>query len=71
VVLTIAGIGCGAAAAIVVSQFLSSFLFDLAPRDPGTLILTTVVLSATSLVAGYLPARRASRVDPCVTLRME
>ena len=71
VVLTIAGIGCGAAAAIVVSQFLSSFLFDLAPRDPGTLILTTVVLTATSLVAGYLPARRASRVDPCVTLRME
>jgi predicted permease len=71
VVLTIAGIGCGIAAAILVSQFLSSFLFGLAPRDPATLILTTLVLAATSLVAGYLPARRASRVDPCVRLRME
>ena len=62
--LTIAGIGAGAAGAVLVSRFLSSFLFGLPPHDPGTLILSTVVLGVTSLIAGYLPARGASRVDP-------
>ena len=69
--LTIVGIGLGAAAAIAVSRSVSSFLFGVPPHDPGTLILATVVLGVTSLIAGYLPARRAARVDPCVTLRME
>jgi predicted permease len=69
--VTIAGIALGAATAILLSRSLSSFLFGLEPHDPGTLILSTVVLGVTSLIAGYLPARGASRVDPCVTLRME
>ena len=70
-VLIIAGVAAGAAAAIVLSRYLSSFLFGLPPYDPGTLFLSAVVLAVTSLIAGYLPARGASRVDPCVTLRSE
>jgi predicted permease len=69
--LTIVGIGAGVAVSIAVSRYLSSFLFGLPPDDPGTLVLSTLVLGVTSLVAGYLPARSASRVDPSVTLRSE
>ena len=69
--LTIAGIGAGAAAAVLLSRSLSSFLFGLPPHDLGTLFVSVVVLGVTSLIAGYLPARGASRVDPCVTLRMQ
>jgi len=70
-IVTILGTGLGVAGAIAASCLVSTFLFGLAPNDPGTLAFAMAVLSVTSLVAGYLPARRAARVDPAVTLRTE
>jgi len=48
-----------------------SFLFETQPNDPGTLALAGVVLLSAAILAGYAPARRASRIDPLVALRHE
>ena len=67
----LAGLLVGIPGAIAASGTLSSFLYGLEPDDVVTLALSVLVLSATALVAGYFPARRAARVDPAVTLRVE
>jgi ABC-type lipoprotein release transport system permease subunit len=48
-----------------------SLLFGLTPRDPQTFMAMVLVLTTVALVAGYLPARRASRIDPMIALRAE
>ena len=53
------------------SQLVEGFLFELTPRDPVTLGVTTGMLALSALLAGYVPARRASRIDPAVALRAE
>jgi len=65
------GVAIGIGGAIAVSRLVSSLLFGLAPNDPATLAAAMAVLILISAVAGYLPARRASRVDPLVALRDE
>jgi predicted permease len=69
--VTMLGIVIGTGAAMAAARTLSTFLFGLDSNDRATLVFTIAVLGLTSLVAGYLPARRASRVDPAVTLRTE
>jgi predicted permease len=69
--LVLAGIAIGIPAAIGAGHLISSLLFGLTPSDPVTISLATLLLVAVAVLAGYLPARRASRVDPMVALRYE
>jgi ABC-type lipoprotein release transport system permease subunit len=55
----------------MMSRLIEALLFDLTSRDPVTLAVTTFTLGAAALLAGYVPARRASRIDPVVTLRAD
>ncbi|HSD29527.1 MAG TPA: ABC transporter permease [Vicinamibacteria bacterium] len=66
-----AGVAAGLAGALLLSRVLSTMLYSLSPRDPLTLGGVALLLLATTLLAGYLPARRATRVDPAIALRAE
>jgi putative ABC transport system permease protein len=66
-----AGAAIGLAGALLCTRLLQSFLFDLTASDPVTYVAIVVVLVAAALVASWIPARRASRVDPVVALRAE
>jgi predicted permease len=69
--LSATGIAIGLAIAFAATTTVSTFLFGLTPRDPATLVVSAAILLATTLAAGYLPARRAARVDPMRALRTE
>jgi len=65
------GLAAGIPAALVLTRFLSTLLFDVRPADPLTFIGVAVLLALVALAASYIPARRAMRVDPMVALRYE
>lgn len=67
--LALAGIVVGGAASLALTRMIASLLFGTAPTDPLTFTAMAVLLSFTAFAAGYLPARRASRIDPLVALR--
>jgi predicted permease len=71
ILLVITGVAIGAAIALAVGRLVTSMLYGLKPTEPGNLALAVVVLLAVALAAGYLPARRASRVSPMEALRYE
>jgi ABC-type antimicrobial peptide transport system permease subunit len=64
-----AGIAIGISVSLWASRFIASLLYGLAPRDPGTLVGAVVVLVSVVVIAGWLPAYRASRIDPARVLR--
>jgi predicted permease len=66
-----AGIVLGLPVAVGLSRFIQSQLYGLSPTDPATLSLTAFVLTAVAMLAGYVPARRATKVDPIRALRYE
>lgn len=68
-VLAALGLAISVPTALGTSRLIESFLFATAPNDPRTLGLAVAVLLCAALVAGYGPARRASRVDPMIALR--
>jgi predicted permease len=69
--LVVAGLVLGVPTAMLAARLISNQLFGLNPSDPLTLITAAVVLSVVALLAGYVPARKASRVDPLIALRYE
>jgi predicted permease len=69
--LALIGIALGIPAALAASRLVSSQLFGISAADPGVIGLATLILLAVAAAASYLPARRASRVDPLVALREE
>jgi len=69
--LALVGVVIGVASALGLTRLMSSLLYGVKPWDPITIALVAVLLSGVTLLATYLPARRASRVDPMVALRYE
>jgi predicted permease len=71
VALTLSGVVLGLAGAAVLTRYLQSLLFGLTPLDPGTFIVVALFFAFVATIASYLPARRATGVDPLVALRCE
>ena len=70
-VLVAVGVVAGVAAAFASGRFIATLLFGLEPSDVSTMALAVAVMVAVSMLAGYLPARRAARLDPMLALRHE
>jgi putative ABC transport system permease protein len=69
--LVVAGVAIGGCGALALTRVLSKFLFEVKPTDPVTFVVVAAILAVTGIVAGLLPAQRATRVDPVVALRWE
>lgn len=69
--LAVAGLALGLAAAVAGTRLLTTMLFQVQPNDPLVYLAVTVLLGAVTLVASYVPARRASKIDPLGALRQE
>jgi putative ABC transport system permease protein len=71
VVLTAIGLGIGLAGAVALTGLMRTLLFGVTARDPMTMVSVAIVLASVAMLASYVPARRAMKVDPIVALRYE
>jgi putative ABC transport system permease protein len=69
--IVVIGLACGLAGAAILTRFFQSMLFNVAPADPVTFVSVSAMLAVVALLACYIPAQRATRVDPLVALREE
>jgi putative ABC transport system permease protein len=69
--MTTIGVAAGLALALALTRFLSSLLFGVSANDPITFVTIALLLAGVALIASYLPARRAMKVDPITALRHE
>src|SRR5260370_42453560 len=69
--LVLAGMAVGIPAALAASRLISSMVYGIAANDAVTILLSSSILLAAAALAGYVPARRASRIDPMTALRSE
>lgn len=69
--LTLVGIAIGVVCSLVLARFLSSMLYGITPTDPLTIAAVSFLLVVVALLACYVPARRAVRLDPLTALRCE
>ena len=67
--LTVAGLAVGLPIALAMGRVLDSILYDVSGFDPLVFVVAPIVLAAASMFASYIPARRATRVDPLAALR--
>jgi putative ABC transport system permease protein len=71
IVLTGIGLAIGLAGALALTRLMTTLLFGVGARDPMTMISVGIVLASVAMLASYVPARRAMKVDPIVALRYE
>jgi ABC-type antimicrobial peptide transport system permease subunit len=69
--LALVGLFAGLAGAIAVTRLMQTLLFNVRPADPVTMVVVAAVIASVALLACYVPARRATRVDPLIALRTE
>jgi ABC-type antimicrobial peptide transport system permease subunit len=65
------GVGIGLGIAVAISRITSAMLYEVSPTDPVTLTIVGLLVAGAALIASYIPARRATKVDPVEALRME
>jgi putative ABC transport system permease protein len=69
--LIVLGVALGVAGSLMLGRIISGFLYAIEPADPPTLLLVVILFAVVAFLAIYIPARRATRIDPTVAFRYE